>query len=258
MADTRLKSKKSQVKVLSFIWIFLFSFSCGEQNKDSEKEVSGDIYRLPVSSGFDFVGVVTAYGSLRCSGVLVKHGLFVSARHCFSSSEENGSKSLADFKITFPQTSQVTESDLSVVVTDIQYDTADTGVNDIAYLFYDETLTSGKIEPSNLVINYGDAVAAGTQMTTVGFPSNDSGELLKIGTYGCHRLERTGTIEPKRLDPGYEGMLYDTDCYAWKGNSGGGFFTATEIDGELVPLTLEGVVTHTFERMRSIKHLYHS
>ena len=91
-------------------------------------------------------------------------------------------------------------------------------------------------------------VVPGTLMTTVGFPSSSDRVLRKVGTYDCVRLDKSGVIDPSRFDTGYEGTLYDTNCAAWKGNSGGGFFTVKyDSEGRMIPLSLEGVVTHTFD-----------
>lgn len=237
--------------------------SCGDLSGD-KKGVASDprdssdptdssdpagIYREIIENNFDFVGVVTVNGSLRCSGVLIANGVFVSARHCFSSSEEASSASLlASFRISFPVSGSLTEESLSVSIDDIQYDSADEGINDIAYLFYDASLTNGKITPISFDINTADVAEPGTLLTTVGFPSTSDRSIVKLGTFNCQRLERFGTIGEKRLDPGYSGTLYDTDCYAWKGNSGGGVFSARIEDSVLIPTRLEGVVTHTFEQ----------
>lgn len=220
------------------------------QNSESgggDDETSDLPSREPANDNFPYAGLVRVDGGLRCSGVLLKHGVFVSARHCFSSAEESGSSS-REFTITFPSEANVRESDTEIVVTDIVFDASEEGVNDIAYLLYDGEQTNGVVTVLNVPINTSEVVSPGTLMTTVGYPITEDRSLLKLMTKDCKRLDREGVIDPKPRDPGYSGVLYDTDCYAWMGNSGGGFFSVKYEEGVLIPLSLEGVVTHTFEQ----------
>jgi hypothetical protein len=230
-------------------FLVVIAAACGSDNngKDDTNSDSSVVERKLVTSGFDFVGVITSGGSLRCSGSILSHGIFVSARHCFTGNEVSASDN-SNFKLMFPKNGLVDNQTERIAVEAIEYDSSEGGVNDIAYIFYDASQTEGQIELPNIEINTTSVVAPGTQMTTVGFPSSPDRVLKKVGTYYCQRLEKSGSIEPSRFDNGYDGILYDTDCGAWKGNSGGVLYTVSyDENGDLRPLSIEGVVTHTFD-----------
>lgn len=234
--------------------IVLVAISCGDhdENKGDTKSEKPGVSRMALEEGYGFVGAVTKYDGLRCSGVLLAHGLFVSAKHCFFPEEITDEEQKAvGFELLFPALSKVSSSDKRITVTGIEYDASQSDVNDIAYVFYDPSDTLGLVEPFQGAVNFEKPVVAGTPLSTVGFPVNPDG-IQKIATFGCQRLERSGRLPPLGKDPGYDGVLYDTDCYAWWGNSGGGIFAVDKNDPEKSsPVSLEGVVTHTFEQLKS-------
>ena len=203
--------------------------------------------RVEAPSPYQFTGVILNGGSLRCSGVLLAHGLMVTAKHCFSSSEEDGTASISEISLVFPNLNTVTASDERISIEDVIFDTPLGSGNDIAYITFDPALTTGTVDPFSGEINTSTVVPASEAMTTVGFPSTDDGSVIRLATKNCKRLDKEGTIGPNIEDKGYDGKLYDTNCVAWKGNSGGGFYTIDPDSADLTPLSLVGVVTHTFD-----------
>ena len=68
--------------------------------------------------------------------------------------------------------------------------------------------------------------------------------MRRLISENCETTGRTGYLPPMETDPGYSGLLYDTNCGAWFGNSGGPIYA---VDDNGQPTALLGVVTHTFD-----------
>ena len=90
--------------------LFFSLASCGSDSNDEKTSNPLVVERKVISTDFDFVGVITSFESLRCSGVLLAHGLFVSARHCFSETEI-ASGDFSNFDIIFPNDGIVDDND---------------------------------------------------------------------------------------------------------------------------------------------------
>ena len=200
---------------------------------------------LDVNNEFPFVGVVTYAGALRCSGTLIEHGLFVTAKHCFKSIPS--AADLRKIGLGFPFDGMLDGNDIQVDGEGIAELFHDGPGNDLAYIRYDSSLTDGKVAlPSFPIVKVVPEV--GTQLVVVGFPSQSDRKLRKVVTSNCQVLNRSGILGPKPRDEGYDGKLFDSDCGAWFGNSGGPFFTvSSNEDGTRTLESFVGVVTHTFD-----------
>ncbi len=209
------------MKILSVLSIFL-TFNLYSANR----EVG--------NSTLEFVGQLNM-GNRKCSGFIIKHGLLVTAKHCFSHigvTPENFSPKR--ISIIFPQ------ADFKVMINSVDKLIFDSGENDIAYLTYEPSQTINKIELGTF------EVARDVDLTLDIFRAGFSGEEIfsgdRILSKGCKFTQKTGEFPPMVTDPGYEGMLYDTECPAWFGDSGGPVIAFHE--GKYL---LIGVLSHTFE-----------
>ena len=200
---------------------------------------------LDVSNEFPFVGVITYAGALRCTGTLIEHGLFVTAKHCFKSIPS--AANLKKISLGFPSDGIQDGNDIQVSGDKITELFHDGPGNDLAYIRYDSSQTEGKVPLPNFPI-VREVPEVGTQLVVVGFPSQSDKKLRKVVTSNCQVLDRSGILGPKPRDAGYDGMLFDSDCGAWFGNSGGPFFTVSvNEEGTRTIESFVGVVTHTFD-----------
>jgi hypothetical protein len=174
----------------------------------------------------------------------MEHGTFLTAKHCFRTLPQGDD--LLKVGLGFPLDGIQDEKDLVVKgssLREIRYDGAG---NDIAYIFYDAAATEGAFQTPDFPV-LGEVPAVGTELAVVGFPSQKDGIYRKLVTENCQVLDKSGTIPPLPKDPGYDGLLFDSNCAAWFGNSGGPFFTiGRNSEDNRVVTGLAGVVTHTF------------
>jgi len=209
------------MKIKSIILVLLsISLSAFASNREIVKE------------RFSFVGKLNYLG-VKCSAFILKHGLLVSAKHCFSHFDiypENFDAgkiqiNFGAFVLSGPGVSELV---------------FDRGENDLAYIIYNGELTRGRIDLSN--IEPALEVESETEVFRLGFPGVGKYENEQILTGSCKYLGVRDFFPPKITDPGYDGILLDTDCQAWHGDSGGPVIR--QADGKLQIL---GVLSHTFE-----------
>ena len=186
------------------------------------------------------VVAITYKGALRCTGTILKHGVVLTARHCFDNGLE---KSIENIKVEIDAFS----SQPALTITKITSLTFDTGVNDFAWLVYKEEDSSFRGDLQNITLEQEKIPKEGDHLTLVGYPVTGSGKILKLVTKPCIRLKREGEILPLPQDPGYLGTFYDTNCIAWRGNSGGPLFSMKTGSSGLEIDKLVGIVTHTFD-----------
>lgn len=230
----------------------LFITACGnEKKKDepapapttSDPHETNTSLRKVAKDSYTSVGMVTVSGNLRCSGLILKHGVFATAKHCFWS--DNPDKSTLG--LIFTASSGIIGTDsIKIPSSAIKELALDGDGNDIAYVIYDASKTKDKVELTTTNI-IKEPPVPDTPMSLVGFPSPSDRTYRKLATAPCKRLDKEGTIEPNATDvKGYDGELYDTDCGAWFGNSGGPLFVMDADDPTKVVGSV-GVVTHTFD-----------
>ena len=186
------------------------------------------------NTSLEFVGQIK-FSNRRCSGFIVKHGLLVTAKHCFThfdvSPEDFSPKRTTVF---FPGNGP------GVLINTLKNLILDSGENDIAYLTYDPSETLNKIDLGNFEIS--KDIDLDQEIFRAGFSGEETYSGDRILVKGCKFTKKTGYFPPMVTDPGYEGLLYDSECPAWYGDSGGPVISS--IDGKLF---LIGVLSHTFE-----------
>ena len=210
--------------------------------------------REKIGEEFPFVGLIKYTNGPVCTGFLVKHGVLATAKHCFSHKDINelnfDPKKLKVSFFTeeldpfFPQLPLVIEGN------DIIKLTLDSGSNDIAYIIYKREATIDKIDLPKMEINTDVDISNETNVFRVGFPMGENHVFDKVMTKDCQFTGKTDFFHPTITDPGYEGLLYDTDCPAWFGDSGGPVFERvenTEKDEVKETIVIHGVLAHTFE-----------
>jgi hypothetical protein len=231
----------------SYLWAIFWSLSCG--NPNTQKKASPPPTVIPsatpsrdLTSDYPWVGLILYQDQLRCTGTVLKPGIILTARHCF----DNGAgKDLKAITVRFNKKNKDKEETLTITrITSLDFDSAEA---DLAWLQYDQQETASWSEIARPAIDRTKIPTAATPLVVVGYPTTADGRLVKVLTRNCRRLAKEGTIGPLPRDPGYLGTLYDTDCFAWKGNSGGPFFTIKSKGNSFELDQLIGVVTHTFD-----------
>ncbi|MBP9695557.1 MAG: trypsin-like serine protease [Candidatus Magasanikbacteria bacterium] len=236
-------------------FISIFVTSCGIDNLFKKKSSSASPvpilppidtpFREPAEENYSFVGYILT-GSGRCSGTILRHGIFVTAKHCFSDQVTEPSD-LSQISLQFSQPGIMSDqSNLAISGDEIQEVVYDGLNTDIAYILYTPN--------STLTVDYLEAFVSEflttrledeKSVTIVGFPSQSRLPLRRLISQNC---EFSGKREemPRFSAPvvNYDGILYDTTCFAWYGDSGGPVY---EIDENKNPIRILGVVSHTFD-----------
>lgn len=250
-------------KNLTLVFISaIFLSSCGKKSSNSSDDrpivdgdkdpAAGDTRDGPnrVLSNGTYKSVGTIYTpSGRCSGVILKHGIFATAKHCFQKTLPTGSN-LTGMVIRFSNSGIIDTTNLRISGTDIKEVIFDSDNNDIAYVLYQSSTTEDQIALDAEKIET-EQPLADVPVHIVGFPTLDSAPLKRLTSFACKVTGKTDYLPPKPKDPlGYDGLLIDTDCIAWFGNSGGPFFQVSEVEtnaASSTPISVLGVVSHTFD-----------
>jgi hypothetical protein len=222
--------------------------SCGDSNSPKK---NGNPPKTPekksitrsLASDYPWVGLILYQDQLRCTGTIVKPGVILTARHCF---DHGVGKEIGNITVKLEKkTGEGKEERLTITkILTLDFDSAE---NDLAWIQYDRTQTDSWTEIAPIEVDRTKIPTTGTNLVVIGYPTTSDGRLLKLITTNCSRLAKEGAIPPLPEDPGYLGTLYDTNCIAWKGNSGGPFFTITSKGDTFELDQLIGVVTHTFD-----------
>lgn len=117
------------------IFLMLVSTACGKANHDSSLSD-----RIAADNSFFSVGLVTYENLHRCTATIVKHGLALTAKHCFQL-DEIKDNNLRKVGINFRHASETDRNPLFVDGTKIKQIVFDGPTNDIAYILYDSTAT---------------------------------------------------------------------------------------------------------------------
>ena len=231
----------------SYLWAIFWSLSCGNPNTQKKTSQPPSVMPSPtpsrnLTSDYPWVGLILYQDQLRCTGTVLKPGIILTARHCF----DNGvGKELKSITVKLNKRKKDEDEELTITkITSLNFDSANA---DLAWIQYDQQETESWSEIAPITIDRAKIPTSGTNLVVIGYPTTADGRLIKILTTNCRRLAKEGTIGPLPRDPGYLGILYDTDCFAWKGNSGGPFFTIKNKGDSFELDQLIGVVTHTFD-----------
>lgn len=177
-----------------------------------------------------------------CSGLIVAPGVFLTARHCFPH-QTSASLPLQRVSLKFPADGFVDQKSQEITGEAIENVILDEGDNDLAFVLFDRSVLEF-IVPMDSIRFARIPAAPDTPLHIVGFPSTADGIRKRIISHSCRTSARSGRIDPLPNDPGYGGILYDSNCLAWFGNSGGPVF---QVDENEQAIALLGVVSHTFD-----------
>jgi hypothetical protein len=195
--------------------------------------------RRLVTTEYRWVGKLSLNGSFACAAWLLKHGVAVTAKHCFTHKRMNQAsvtRNLDGFQLSFGTANGM----MHIGAPDISAVHFDTGANDIAFVTYKGSLTEGKVEFNHRIML--EPAPAGLPMFVIGFPAPG---LRRTMAEGCRATGVIGTFPPKPKDIGYDGPLEETSCGAWYGVSGGAVF-AIDNSGPKPVTLVYGVLAHTF------------
>ncbi len=198
--------------------------------------------REPGRSLYRNVGEIYNGSGGRCSGLVMAPGLFLTAKHCFTHGTTQDIN-VSAIVLSFPDDGIIDQDTIQISGGQIEDVVLDGEGNDLAFVLYDKELTDERIPIQEIPVAV-TPPSPGNPLHLVGFPSTRDGVRRRIVSHSCETTARTGQIEPLPNDPGYDGLLYDTNCLAWFGNSGGPIF---QVDDDELVTSLLGVVTHTFD-----------
>lgn len=198
--------------------------------------------REVVNDKFENVGLIHNSGKNGCTGTIIKHGVILTAKHCFGS-REIGELGASHFSVSFISARYPLTKAFLINGNDIKRIVPDTGNNDIAYMLYEPKATEEKID---LVVNQIQLSVPSkeTPALIIGYPTqtNNPEHLSKIISRNCSFDGVSSEYTQMVLSNQYHGRLYQTSCAGFYGNSGGPVI----IRDNLNRLKLIGVVTHTF------------
>lgn len=209
-------------------------------NNSGSKAGNSPNQPAPIPGSFA-VGLVTFALDARCTATIIKHGVALTAKHCFTDKEIEPNK-LGKIMISFPAQSLANAKPLAVRGDQIKKVIFD-GPNDIAYILYNPGATNGlTLDLPHLVS--ADGLSKGKPTKLIGFPVEESPTPLypKVERGDCSFTGKKGTIPPAEDGPRYDGMLYENDCKAWWGMSGGPVLDMSDVKNPKVI----GVISHTF------------
>ena len=237
--------------------LFILSSACSikeitPSNEDSHylnrSIASTKASRIINNQVFDNVGLILKDGKPDCSGTIIKHGVFLTAKHCFSG-RQFGGDGLKHFSLAFITRNDSPEHPFIVSSDEIVRIFPDEGFNDLAYILYKPGATIGKVNLAITATNFSNFEDGITGAMFVGFPTVSFKFPQKVLSQSCSLGEISGRYRkfPKSLH--YRGDLIDTTCPAYYGNSGGPVLAiklmSTE-SGLKTTLDIIGVVAHTF------------
>ena len=205
--------------------------------------------RVRDNDQFPSVGLIKYQGSISCAAFIIRHGVLATAKHCFTHHDITSENfDTTKVRILLPKKGgNVDFQNLELTGEDVYKLVLDSGSNDIAYILYNRKKTLDEVDLVKFQLNDQNDVEDGTELFRAGFPQGTDTVFDKVITSGCSFAGNTGFFEATITDPGYEGMLFDTDCPAWFGDSGGPVFSAgKDVEGNDVTI-IHGVLSHTFE-----------
>ena len=195
------------------------------------------------------VGLMRYKGDISCAAFVIRHGVAVTAKHCFDHfhiNEDNFDPNL--LSISFPKVGgNVDFNNIKVEKQNVYKLILDRGENDIAFILYNRNVTKNEFSVSEFKVNDYSEIESGVEVFRAGFPMGHNTVFDKVITSGCIFTGESGHFDAMVMDQGYEGLLFDTNCPAWFGDSGGPVFSKGE-DEQGNPITIiHGVLSHTFE-----------
>ncbi len=213
--------------------VFALLISFNAQAGDLRPGVEGS--RI-ATNALNWIGQLKGSGTIFCTAWIIKHGIAVTAKHCFS--HQGLDVALANQYMTI-LSMDFTDQNNSVITVRPGSIIFDEGNNDIAFLIYDKSLTETKItfEHELSLLPIGE----NSEVSIAGFPHPT---FQKVISQKCRTTGVQKGFPPMEKDPGYIGIFEDTTCAGWFGVSGGPVFL---FDPTKNKTTLYGVVTHTFD-----------
>lgn len=200
---------------------------------------NADSKRIDGSSSYDSVGLIAFNGAPTCSGTLIKHGVILTAKHCFGERPYKGSNILS-WSLHFPLPSKEGQRSILVAGPKLKKVIMDSGENDIAYFLYDPAATEYRLPIDLTGFSSKEDLKLNPDAKVIGFPSQEMmySNTPRVVAEDCHFTGFFGK------SPGYQGVLAGTNCGAYWGVSGGPVFIQDLTTNKFTKLV--GVVTHTF------------
>lgn len=200
---------------------------------------NADPKRIDGSSSYDSVGLIAFNGTPTCSGTLIKHGVILTAKHCFAGRPYKGSNILS-WSLHFPLSSTERQRSILVAGPKLKKIIMDSGENDIAYILYDPATTQDQLPIDLTGFSSKEDLKPNPATKVIGFPHQEMmySRTPRVVSEDCSFTGFFGK------SPGYQGVLAGTNCGAYWGVSGGPVFIQDLNTNKFTKIV--GVVTHTF------------
>ncbi len=198
-----------------------------------------DSRRIDGNLSYGSVGLITFNGAPSCSGTILRHGVFLTAKHCFERRPYIESN-IFSWSLHFPLPSSAGQRSILVAGPKLKKIVMDSGDNDIAYILYDPETTKDRLPIDVTGFSSNEDLKLDPSAKVIGFPSQEImfSKTPRVVTEDCRF---TGVFGKS---PGYQGTLAGTNCGAYWGVSGGPVFIKDSNTNKYTKLV--GVVTHTF------------
>jgi hypothetical protein len=177
-----------------------------------------------------------SYRQISCALFMAHPGILVTAKHCFTHHDVDPDNIQLEYLRANFQDEQ--NNKILLYGHQIKELVFDSGENDIAYLIFDPKEIEIEINFKNLNVEL-NPIPNEIEILHVGYPSGNE----RVVSFDCQFSGETSYFEPRITDPGYEGILLNTSCPAWYGDSGGPVFSIDENK----KIQIWGVLTHTFD-----------
>ena len=200
---------------------------------------SAEPKRLDGNSHYTSVGLIAYNGAPTCSGTIIKHGVMLTAKHCFGGRPYNES-SILSWSVHLPLPASAGQGSILIAGANLKKIILDSGDNDIAYILYDPKATQGVISVEVKSFSSKDDLKPNPAAKVIGFPSQEMlySKTPRVVAENCIFTGLFGKT------PGYQGALAGTNCGAYWGVSGGPVFIEDLATHRFTKIV--GVVAHTF------------
>ena len=136
------------MRQLHYITVFTLSsllWGCGSEkgngggdsakNPEIAEPYENTARRIEAGTLYPFVGIIHATGG-RCSGTLLRHGLFITAKHCFKDQIKEPA-SFVNIRLVFSFSGEIDEeNNLTITENQIESIVFDGTTSDIAYVLF--------------------------------------------------------------------------------------------------------------------------
>lgn len=148
---------------------------------------NADSRRIDGNLSYDSVGLIAFNGAPSCSGTIIRHGVFLTAKHCFGERPYTGSNILS-WSLHFPLPSSAGQRSILVAGLKLKKIVMDSGDNDIAYILYEPETTQGRLPIDLTSFSSNEDLKLNPLAKVIGFPSQEMmlSKTPRVVAEDCH------------------------------------------------------------------------